>query len=54
MVGQCCARYVEVVRERVAATGMQPARDVIWLQGCPPDVGEIRAALARIVAQEQA
>jgi uncharacterized protein (DUF362 family) len=50
LVGECCARYAQVVRDRAAAMGLQPARDVIWLQGCPPAVEEVRAALARISA----
>ncbi len=49
IVGDCMGRYAKTVRERAGSLGMDPARDVAWLEECPPDEAVLRAALDRLL-----
>jgi Ni,Fe-hydrogenase III small subunit len=45
LVGDCMKRYAFVVNERAAQVGLDPARDIIWLRGCPIEPHAIEEAL---------
>jgi len=48
LVGDCMERYSRAVLERATQFGLDPERDIIYLQGCPPDANAIREALRRL------
>ncbi|HHX63530.1 MAG TPA: DUF362 domain-containing protein [Chloroflexi bacterium] len=51
IVGDCSDRYVGVVCERATQFGLDPERDVIWVQGCPATEEAVRDALLRWQAE---
>ena len=47
MVGDCMERYAATVVERAATVGLVVEEDVAYCPGCPPEVEQVRAVLAR-------
>jgi uncharacterized protein (DUF362 family) len=50
LVGDCMRRYAHIIAERAAQFGLDPERDVVWVQGCPADGEAVREGLQRLQA----
>jgi hypothetical protein len=44
------ARYAQVIQERGPQFGLDPERDVVFLNDCPVEEQAVRAALQRLEA----
>jgi len=51
LVGDCMQHYARVNAERAALFGLDPERDIAWVQGCPPEEGTVREAAQRLGAR---
>ena len=49
IVGDCSRRYVESVRERASQFSMDSERDIVWVEGCPPSDGDLKAATQAVL-----
>jgi hypothetical protein len=50
LVGRCMGRYAQVIQERGPQFGLDPERDVVFLNDCPVEEQAVRAALQRLEA----
>ena len=51
LVGNCMQHYAQVNAERAALFGLDPERDMAWVQGCPPEEAAVREAVQRLEAR---
>jgi len=47
VVGDCMERYAAMAFRRAATVGLVAESDIAFCPGCPPDVEQVRAVLAR-------
>jgi uncharacterized protein (DUF362 family) len=48
LVGDCMQRYAQINIERAAQFGLNAEPDLAWIQGCPAEEGDVRAAVERL------
>ena len=48
LIGNCMSHFAHVVQERAVQFGLDAERDVVWVEGCPPDLKAVAQALHRL------